>query len=102
MTASDNAAGQGTIMHAQTADRQFQETTLSEVQRVDITRIARHNTGEGVWEAEAEVWQPNPTLKTLGIQTQRPVLDHQHYLLRLDALLNVLAFELAGSAGKER
>ena len=67
---------------------------LSDVQRVDITKVAPITSGEATWEAEAEVWQPNATLKTLGLETGRPVLDHSHYLIRLDALLNVLEYEL--------
>ena len=63
-------------------------------QRVDITKVAPITSGEATWEAEAEVWQPNATLKTLGLETGRPVLDHSHYLIRLDALLNVLEYEL--------
>lgn len=100
MTASGNQAGQPAINDAQIAVHDFLEAALPEVQRVDVTRMARIDAGEAVWEAEADVWQPNPTLKTLGIQTQRPVLDHQRYLLRLDALLNVLAYELEGPAGR--
>ncbi len=41
------------------------------------------------------MWQPNPTLRSLGIETGRPVLDHNRYLVRLDALLNVLEYELS-------
>jgi hypothetical protein len=96
MNGSGNETGRRTIMDAQISVRRFLESTLPEVRRVDVTRIATVDAGEAAWEAEAEVWQPNPTLKTLGIQTQRPVLDHQRYLLRLDALLNVLAYELEG------
>ena len=67
------------------------------MQRVDITKVAPVTSGEASWEAEAEVWQPNPTLKSLGLETGRPVLDHNHYLIRLDALLNVLEYELRES-----
>jgi hypothetical protein len=100
MTTSRNETGQPTINDAQTAVRDFLEAALPEVHRVDVTRMAPVDAGEAVWEAEADVWQPNPTLRTLGIQTQRPVLDHQHYLLRLDALLHVLAYELEGAPGQ--
>ena len=63
-------------------------------QRVDITKVAPVTSGEATWEAEAEVWQPNATLKTPRPETGRPVLDHNHYLIRLDARLNVLEYEL--------
>jgi len=99
MSTSGNETGQPALVDAQATVRHFLEAALPEVQRVDVTRVTRGQPGETAWEAEADVWQPNPTLKSLGIETQRPVLDHQRYLLRLDALLNVLAYELE-SAGK--
>ena len=74
--------------------RSFLAAALSDVERVDVTKVAPIASGEATWEAEAEVWQPNATLKTLGLETGRPVLDHSHYLIRLDALLNVLEYEL--------
>ena len=86
------------VAEAQAVAREFLAGALSDVQRVDITKVAPVNGGEAGWEAEAEVWQPNATLKNLGIETGRPVLDHSHYLIRLDALLNVLEYELEGSA----
>jgi hypothetical protein len=85
------------IVEAQAVARAFLTDTLSDVQRVDITKVAPITSGEATWEAEADVWQPNPTLKSLGIETGRPVLDHNHYLVRLDALLNVLEYELSES-----
>lgn len=100
MTLSGNEAGEPAINDAQTAVRAFLEVTLPEVQRVDVTRMAPVDAGEVAWEAEADVWQPNATLKSLGMKTHRPVLDHQHYLLRLDSLLNVLAYELEGPTGR--
>jgi hypothetical protein len=86
------------IVEAQTAARAFLTAALPEVERVDITRLAPISGSETAWEAEADVWQPNLTLRSLGIHTERPVLDHSRYSLQLDALLNVLAFELEGSA----
>jgi hypothetical protein len=85
------------IVEAQAVAREFLTDALPDVQQVDITRVAPLISGEATWEAEAEVWQPNPTLKSLGIETGRPVLDHNHYLVRLDALLNVLEYELRES-----
>jgi len=99
MSTSGNETGQPTLVDAQATVRHFLEEALPEVQRVDVTRVTQGQSGDTAWEAEADVWQPNPTLKSLGMETQRPVLDHQRYLLRLDALLNVLAYELE-SAGK--
>jgi len=100
MTTSGNETDRPPINNAQTAVRDFLAAALPEVHRIDVTRMASVATGDAAWEAEADVWQPNPTLSTLRIKTQRPVLDHQHYLLRLDALLNVLAYELEGPASR--
>ena len=60
-------------------------------------KVAPLLSGDAAWEAEADVWQPNPALKSLGIETGRPVLDHNHYMVRLDTLLNVLEYELKES-----
>ncbi|HLA85595.1 MAG TPA: hypothetical protein VJL29_12450 [Thermoguttaceae bacterium] len=99
MSTNGNETGRPALVDAQTTVRHFLEAALPEVQRIDVTRVTRTEAGETAWEAEADVWQPNPTLRSLGIETQRPVLDHQRYFLRLDALLNVLAYELE-SAGR--
>ena len=86
-----------TIIDAQTAVRDFLEKSLPDVNRVNVTKLAKIETNDGGWEAEADVWQPNPTLQSLNIQTQRPVLDQEHYLVRLDNLLNILAYEIGES-----
>ena len=85
------------LAEAQAVAHEFLTDALPEVQRVDIVKVAPVTSGNAAWEAEAEVWQPNSTLKSLGIETGRPVLDHNHYLIRLDALLNVLEYELRES-----
>ena len=90
-------ACRSSIVEAQAVAREFLTDALSDVQRVDITKVAPITSGEATWEAEADVWQPNATLKSLGIETGRPVLDHNHYLVRLDALLNVLEYKLRES-----
>lgn len=97
MTTTQNAEhGHRTgIVEAQAVAREFLTDALPEVQRVDITKVAPITSGEATWEAEADVWQPNPTLKSLGIETGRPVLDHNHYMVRLDNLLNVLEYEIS-------
>jgi hypothetical protein len=88
-------ANQSGIVKAQVVAREFLSDALPDVQRVDITKVAPVTSGDATWEAEADVWQPNPTLKSLGIETGRPVLDHNHYMVRLDALLNVLEYEIS-------
>ena len=90
-------ACRSSVVEAQAVTREFLTGALPDVQRVDITKVAPITSGEATWEAEADVWQPNATLKSLGIETGRPVLDHNHYLIRLDALLNVLEYELRES-----
>jgi len=82
------------LLDAQKTAREFLESALPEVRRVDFTKMAPSKSGDAGWDIEADVWQPNATLETLGIETQRPVLDQHHYLLRIDALLNILGFEL--------
>ena len=82
------------VAGAQAVAREFLVGALSDVQRVDITKVAPVTSGEATWEAEADVWQPNAAIKALGIETGRPVLDHNRYLVRLDALFNVLEYEL--------
>lgn len=90
-----------TIIDAQTAVRDFLEKSLPDVSRVNITKVAKIETADGGWEAEAEVWLPNQTIQSLNIQTQRPVLDQEHYLVRMDNLLNILAYELEESARRD-
>ncbi len=90
-------ARRSSVAEAQAVARDFLAGALPDVRRVDVTKVAPLALGEAGWEAEADVWQPNATLKSLGLETGRPVLDHGHYLIRLDALLNVLEYELRDS-----
>jgi hypothetical protein len=85
------------LAEAQAVAREFLAAALPAVKRVDVVKVAPILSGDASWEAEADVWQPNPALESLGIETGRPVLDHNHYLVRLDALLNVLEYELRES-----
>jgi hypothetical protein len=83
------------LIEAQTVVRDFLEQALPDVRCVHITKVAKPELEGGKWEAEADVWQPNPTVQALRLETQQPVLDQQHYLVRLDNLMNVVAYELA-------
>ncbi len=83
------------VAEAQAVAREFLVGALTDVQRVDVIKVSPLFSGDAAWEAEADVWQPNATLKSLGLETGRPVLDHNHYLVRLDGLLNVLEYELS-------
>ncbi len=96
-TLNTDQARRPNIVAAQAVARDFLTGALPDVQRVDVTKVAPLLSGDATWEAEADVWQPNATLKSLGLETGRPVLDHNHYLIRLDALLNVLEYELRES-----
>lgn len=82
------------VTKAMAAAADFLTKTLADVERVDITDVKEVESGEAAWEAEANVWQPNPEVKSLGLHTFRPVLDHNHYLVRLDDQLNVLEYEV--------
>lgn len=95
MAATHNADHeyQSSVAKAQVVARAFLAATLSDVKHVDITKVDSIALGNATWEAEAEVWQPNATLRNLGIDAGRPLLDHNRYLVRLDALLNVLEYK---------
>lgn len=82
------------IAKAMAAAADFLTKTLEDVQRVDITNVVPVASGETAWEAEANVWQPNKEIKSMGLHTFRPVVDSTHYVIRLDARLNVLEYEM--------
>ena len=54
-----------TLAEAQAVTREFLTGALSDVQRIDVTKLVPVDAGEARWEAEADVWQPNATLKSL-------------------------------------
>jgi hypothetical protein len=95
MKLNTDQAHRPSVAETQAVVREFLTGALCDVQQVDITKVAPVASGEATWEAEADVWQPNATLRSLRLETGRPVLDHNHYLVRLDALLNVLEYELS-------
>jgi hypothetical protein len=82
-----------TIVEAQAAVRTFLQQALPDARRVRVCRVVPLDPQQGTWEAEAEVWQPNATIQSLGLRTRRPVLDQQVYLVHLDGQLNVLDYE---------
>jgi len=90
-------ADRSSLVGAQAVAREFLTDALPAVQARGRRQGRARSVGRCGWEAEADVWQPNPTLKSLGIETGRPVLDHNHYLVRLDSMLNVLEYELKES-----
>jgi len=99
MSEQEAVAKPPSIADAQNAVRAFLEQSLPDARRINVTKVGHADSASSAWEAEADVWCPNATVASLNLQTQRPVLDHQHYLVRLDALLNVLAYELQPGSG---
>jgi len=93
----DELADRPTTAALQTAVTDFLTESLPDVKKVNITKLVPIDEYEGTWEVEAEVWQPNATIQSLGIETQRPVLDRALYLVRLDRNLNVPAYGLKDS-----
>jgi len=71
----------------------FLKKTL-EVKQVNVTKLVQMDSEKGTWEAEADVFVPNPTIKALGLPTQKEVLDCESYILRLDDQLNIVAYGL--------
>ena len=59
----------------QAAVRTFLQQALPDARRVRVCRVTPLDPQQGTWEAEAEVWQPNATIQSLGLRTRRPVLD---------------------------
>ena len=83
-----------TLVDARAAAQTFLREALPEVWRVDVTRIAPAESHDAAWDVDAVVWQPNATIAALQLSTERPVLDQSSYLVRLDAQLNVIAYEM--------
>lgn len=70
---------------------------MVDAKQVGITKLALMDPEKGTWEAEAEVYVPNPTIKALGLPVRKEVLDCETYLLRLDKQLNIVAYGLRDS-----
>ena len=79
------------------AARDFLLGAVPDVRSATVTKLAVIDSEKRLWEAEADVQVPNATIKALGLPTQRPVLDTETYLLRLDEQLNVIAYGLKDS-----
>ena len=94
MTTEELSHHRPTLVDARTAVQTFLREALPEVWRVDVTRITPVASHDAAWEADAAVWQPNATIQALQLSTERPVLDQNCYLVRLDGQLNVIAYEI--------
>jgi hypothetical protein len=71
-----------------------------DVREVRVRKLVQIDAETGIWEAEAEVYVPNATIKALGLPVQKEVLDCQDYLLRVDGQLNVVAYGPRDSVGE--
>lgn len=92
---ADGVAGKRpSIVDAQLAVRSFLKELLPDAQRVSVSRLAQLDPAQGTWEAEAEVWQPNATVESLGLRVHHPVLDQEVYVVHLDGGLNVTDYEV--------
>jgi hypothetical protein len=85
------------IGQLRTAARDFLLEVVPDVCSATVTKLAVIDSEKRLWEAEADVQVPNATVRALGLPTQRPVLDTETYLLRLDEQLNVIAYGLKDS-----
>ena len=70
---------------------------MPDAKEVSITKLALMDSEKGTWEAEAEVYVPNPTIRALGLPVRKEVLDCQTYILRLDKRLNIVSYGLRDS-----
>jgi len=66
---------------------------MVDAKKVSVTKMVLLDSEKVTWEAEADVYVPNPTIRALGLAVQKEVLDRQTYLLRLDMQLNIVAYE---------
>jgi hypothetical protein len=66
---------------------------MVDAKKVSVTKLVLLDSEKETWEAEADVYVPNPTIRALGLPVQKEVLDCQTYLLRLDKQLNIVAYE---------
>jgi hypothetical protein len=94
LTSGKPAERQPSVLNVQAAVRHFLQESLPEARRAQVTRVVQSDGGEGGWLAEAEVWQPNPAIEALGLQTRHPVFDQNVYVVRLDCQLNVVGYEI--------
>ncbi len=96
MTTQEVGDHHPTLVEVQTAVREFLRKALPDVHRVDVTRVMPVEFGGGGWEAEAVVWQPNPTISALGLAVRHQVLDRSALVVQMDGQLNVVGYETRG------
>jgi hypothetical protein len=65
---------------------------MVDAQEVSVTKLVLLDAEKVTWEAEADVYVPNPTIRALDLPMEKEVLDCQKYLLRMDKHLNIVAY----------
>ncbi len=98
MTQETIADHRFSLMEVQAAARRFLTDILTDVHRVDVVRVAPSDRRGAAWEVVVVVWQPNAAIQSLGLETQRLVLDENRYVVRLDDRLEVIAYETSEEA----
>ena len=93
MTASGLYGNRASIAEVRDAVCSFLRELLPEARKVNVNRLVQIDSTAGDWEAEAEVWQPNAMIQSLGLPTQHPVLDLAVYAVRVDSQLNIMGYE---------
>ena len=88
-----------TIVDVRAAVGEFLQKNL-DAMRVNVIKLAQIDPEKGSWEAEADVYVPNTTIRNLGLPVSKQVLDCQRYVLRLDGQLNITAYGLKDLVGE--
>ena len=65
---------------------------MVDAQEVSVTKLVLLDSEKVTWEAEADVYVTNPTIRALELPMQKEVLDCHTYLLRMDKHLNIVAY----------
>ena len=99
MTTEELSQPRAGLVEVPAAVRSFLLAVLPDAARVDVTKVVRSESGDGGWVADASVWQPNATIAALGLSTERPVLDENFYVVRLDGRLDVIGYETQETEG---
>ena len=86
------------IVDVRAAVGEFLQKNL-DAMRVNVTKLAQIDPEQGSWEAEADIYVPNTTIRNLGLPVSKQVLDCQRYVLRLDGQLNITAYGLKDLVG---
>ena len=73
-----------TLVEAQAAVRAFLRKPCRTSTASTSPGSCASSPTKAAWEADAAVWQPNATIQALGLSTERPVLDQNFYVVRLD------------------